>query len=108
MILIARRLQGAERLRVQFHELAHHWLQYPEVRFFINLNNKVEFEANVVVACAPIRFPLLRSHDVWRLKEEYGYSKKPVAFRVMLLRQLSICPLERFSDDLPKLWEAIA
>jgi hypothetical protein len=37
-----------------------------------------------------IPFPLLRSHDVWRLEEEYGYSKKLIAFRVMLLQQLSI------------------
>jgi hypothetical protein len=34
----------------------------------INLNNKVEFEADVVAARAPIRFPLLRPHDVWRIE----------------------------------------
>jgi Zn-dependent peptidase ImmA (M78 family) len=90
VIFIARRLRGAERLRVQFHELGHHWLHYPHVQFFLNLNNRLEFEANIVAACALIPFPLLRSHDVWRLEEEYGYSKKLIAFRVMLFQQLSI------------------
>lgn len=90
VIFIARRLRGTERLRVQFHELGHHWLHYPLVQFFINLNNKIEFEANIVAACALILFPLLRSRDVWRLEEEYGYSKKLIAFRVILLQQLSI------------------
>lgn len=90
VIFIARRLRGAERLRVQFHELGHHLLHYPDVRFFINLNNKIEFEANIVAACALIPFPLLRSRDIWQLEEEYGYSKKLIAFRVMLFQQLSI------------------
>lgn len=88
MIFIARRLQGAKRLRVQFHELGHYWPHSPNARFFINLNNKVEFEANIVAARALLPFPPPRSPEVWRLEEEYGYLKKLITFRVMFLQQL--------------------
>lgn len=90
VIFISHCVRGVERLRVQFHELAHHWLHYPSVQFFINLNNKVEFEANIVAACALIPFPLLLSHNAGQIEEEYGYSKKLIAFRVTLFQQFSI------------------
>ena len=73
-IFVTRRRRRAERLRVQFHELGHHWPHCPNARFFINLDNKVEFGVNIVAACALLPFPLPRSHDIWRLEEEYGYS----------------------------------
>lgn len=34
--------------------------------------------------------------------------KKRIGFRVMLLQQLSISPMERFSHALLRLWETIA
>jgi Zn-dependent peptidase ImmA (M78 family) len=90
VVIIARRRRGAERLRIQFHELGHRWLHYPNAQFFINLDNRVEFRANIVAARALLPLPLPRSHDVWRLEEEYSYSKKLIAFRVMWLQQVSI------------------
>jgi hypothetical protein len=60
------------------------------VRFFINQDDRVEFRINIVAARTLLPFPLPRSPDVWRLEEEFSYSKKLIAFRVMLLQQLSI------------------
>ena len=74
-IFVTRRRRGAERSRVQFHEIGHHWPHCLSARFFINLDNKVEFGVNIVAACALLPFQLPRSHDVWRLEEEYSYSK---------------------------------
>jgi hypothetical protein len=90
VVFIARRRRGAGRLRVKIHELAHRWLHSPNAWFFINQDNRVEFRADIVAERTLLPFPLPRSHEVWRLEEEYSYSKKLIAFRVMALQQLSI------------------
>ena len=69
VVFIARRQRGAGRLHVQFQELGHRRAHYPNARFFINLDNKVEFGSNIVAARALLPFPLPRSHDICRLEK---------------------------------------
>lgn len=53
-IFVHAELRGVERLFTLFHELAHNWLHPARPQFFRGADKKIEFEANLVAACALI------------------------------------------------------
>lgn len=90
IIFLHRDLRGPQRLHVEFHELGHHWLHAPGVQFFLNTNNKVEFEANLVAACSLIPQTLLMNCSITEIAEEYGYSEELLSFRIQVFTQWGI------------------
>lgn len=89
-IYLSDELRGEHLLQTMFHEIAHHFLHAPGIQFFCGTNSKIEFEANVVAACALIPKPLLSHHWPSEIAEEYGYSERLIKFRQMLLQYWKI------------------
>ncbi|HKQ74624.1 MAG TPA: ImmA/IrrE family metallo-endopeptidase [Blastocatellia bacterium] len=80
-IFIDDQLRGAERLFVEFHELAHHWLHPPGVRMFFGLGKTIELEADVVAICALIPKTVLIHYWPSEIVDIHGYSHWMVQFR---------------------------
>ena len=86
-VIFINRDQPADRkLFVKFHELAHHWLHYPGVQFFLNTHTKVETEANIVAACALIPVTILTVKSESEIISEYGYSRELFNLRSEIYR----------------------
>lgn len=71
----------AERLFIAFHELAHHWLHPPGIQMFHGFGRRVEFEADVVAACALIPKTVLTHYWPSEIAELHGYTYDLVNFR---------------------------
>src|SRR5262249_36092392 len=84
-IFVHDQLRGTDRLFTLYHELAHHWLHPPRPQFFHGLNRHIEFEANVVAACALI--PRTRIEHWWESEiAEDGFPERLIKFRQILLK----------------------
>jgi Zn-dependent peptidase ImmA (M78 family) len=82
VIVLNDKLQGADRLYVQWHELAHHLLHLPQARFFLRgFQDRAEYQAHLIAACALIPRRVLLSKTEGELLEEYGYRPQIVRFR---------------------------
>jgi len=90
VIFIRRDLPGPEKLFIKFHELAHHWLHFPGVQFFLNTHSKIELEANIVAACALVPRTELLSRSAAEICEEYGYRPELLALRADIYRMWDI------------------
>lgn len=86
VIFINRDQPASQKLFVKFHELAHHWLHYPGVQFFLDTHTKVETEANIVAACALIPVTLLTVKSESEIIDEYGYSSELINIRSEIYR----------------------
>lgn len=86
VIFINRALPAERKLFIKFHELAHHWLHYPGVQFFLDNHTKVENEANIVAACALIPVTLLTVKSESEIIDEYGYSPELIHIRSEIYR----------------------
>ena len=80
-IFLSDELRGFERLFIAFHELAHHWLHPPGVQMFHGLSNRVEYEADVVAACALIPKTTLTHYWPSEIADVYGYTHDLITFR---------------------------
>jgi Zn-dependent peptidase ImmA (M78 family) len=80
-IFLSDELRGVNRLFIAFHELAHHWLHPPGVQMFHGLSNQVEYEADVVAACAMIPKTILTHYWPSEIAELYGYPHDLVGLR---------------------------
>ncbi|HEY9285913.1 MAG TPA: ImmA/IrrE family metallo-endopeptidase [Pyrinomonadaceae bacterium] len=86
-IAIHSSLRGAERSEVVWHEIGHHLLHTPTTCFFTRSTaRKMEFEAQVVMACALVPRPLL-GRTFAELQEEYGYTRELLWFRKGVFEQ---------------------
>lgn len=90
VIFINHALPWPRKLYVKFHELGHHWLHYPGVQFFLNTNNKVELEANIVAVCALIPASLLIKVSTQELTDDYGYPPELIEFRIEVFKTWGI------------------
>lgn len=81
IILLNRGLPRFRKWFVAFHELAHFWLHKPGAQCSWAFESKLDFEANIVAACALIPRPLLLSKSHTELHRTYGYSRKLIRFR---------------------------
>lgn len=89
-IFIDERLRGAERLFVQFHELAHYWIHPSGIKFFLGWERSIEQEANIIAACALIPRTVLEHYWPAELVELYGYSNKLIETRRAILERWKI------------------
>ena len=80
-------LRGGQKLWVEFHELAHHWLHIPDTELFDYCSGKREIQANMVAACALIPLPIVRSKTAYEIQQEYGYPSELLRFRFALFRE---------------------
>ncbi|HKQ90861.1 MAG TPA: ImmA/IrrE family metallo-endopeptidase [Blastocatellia bacterium] len=80
-IFLSDELRGVERLFIAFHELAHHWLHPPGVQMFHGFGRRVEFEADVVAACALIPKTTLTHYWPSEIADLHGYTYDLVNFR---------------------------
>lgn len=90
LIFLSDRLANPHKLHVEFHELGHHLLHFPETQFFLDLKPKREFEANIFAACALIPLPLLLARSAAEIHEESGHSAELIAFRMRLFKEWGI------------------
>ncbi|HYE74248.1 MAG TPA: ImmA/IrrE family metallo-endopeptidase [Blastocatellia bacterium] len=90
VIGIDENLRGIERLRVSYHELAHHYLHSPDFLLYDAVSEaKAQREANTIAACALIPLPLLLSHSFAELVED-GFPYDLIIFRAELWRSFRI------------------
>lgn len=80
-IFLNEELRGANRLFVEFHELAHHWLHPTGVRMFFGWGKQIEIEADIVAACALIPKTVLTHYWPSEIADLYGYSHDLVTLR---------------------------
>lgn len=90
IIFIHDELRGIERLYTLYHELGHHFLHPSRIQFFCGWDQKIEFEANVIAACALVPRTLLTHHWPSEIAELYGYPNWLVTFRQKLLEYWEI------------------
>lgn len=83
-IFLDRGLRRTRRLWVAFHELAHAWLHAPGAHFYLNLDDKTHYEAEMVAACCLIPLHLLSAKTHGELIEEYDYPAELVDFRLQV------------------------
>jgi Zn-dependent peptidase ImmA (M78 family) len=84
IILLSERQRGLRRRFVQMHELGHHWLHTPGLRYFSGLETKQEFEANSTAICALLPLLLLLTKTLAEIAEEYSYLCQLIARRMAL------------------------
>jgi len=89
-IYIHDQLRGVDRLYTLYHELAHHWLHPPRIQFFLGMDKNIEFEANLVAACALIPKTLLAHHWPSEIAEEFSYPTWLIKYRQTLLEYWDI------------------
>lgn len=80
-IFLNNELRGANRLFVEFHELAHHWLHPTGVRMFLGWGKEIEIEADIVAVCCLIPKTVLTHYWPSEIAEIYGYSHDLVGLR---------------------------
>ena len=83
-------LRGGDRLWVQYHELAHHWLHVPGTQFFLGNDRKLDAQADYLASILLIPAPLVRTKTAGEIQEEFGYPAELIRIRFQAYRRLKI------------------
>jgi Zn-dependent peptidase ImmA (M78 family) len=89
-IFIQDQLRGVDRLYTLWHEIAHYWLHKARIQFFLGLNQDIEFEANLVAACALIPQTMLTHYWPNEIAQEYGYPDWLIKYRQVIFEYWDI------------------